>query len=260
MEESYKKEILIIRGFMKVVLNENSETLARDLCGHIKNIAARCIQERGKFILALSGGSLINILQNEIAYEMLWNDRQIDFGLWNVVLADERVVPLDHADSNYFGISKIKPWKSFSILPIDYSPNVALEEIALSYEQNLKRLTFDGNGFIDLIILGIGPDGHTASLFPGMANPNDHRTVITVSQSPKPPSNRISLSLKTINNAYNVAFVVTGYEKREIVKNILVDKKELPATWVNPRSGQLVWFFDRLAGSLIAEHLDQINC
>jgi 6-phosphogluconolactonase len=180
----------------------------------------------------------------------------------HVFYADERVVPLDHPDSNHklaldTLFSKV-PIPRDNIHSIDESQLDDLEELSDAYEKELIKefAQRDSARFpvFDLILLGIGPDGHTASLFPGheLLSEND-RWVAYIEDSPKPPPRRVTLTFPVINHAARVAFVAIGASKVQILSDIL-DTPELglPAARVRPvASGQLVWFVDDAASAQV---------
>jgi 6-phosphogluconolactonase len=179
-----------------------------------------------------------------------------------VYFADERVVPLEHEDSNYklamdTLFSKV-PIPSVNIHSIDPTLLDDLEELSDTYEKELIKefAQKDSARFpvFDLILLGTGPDGHTASLFP------DHellseadRWVAYIEDSPKPPPKRITLTYPVINHAARVAFVATGEGKKTILQQIIDEpERGLPSARVRPNSpGQLYWFVDDAASSLL---------
>jgi 6-phosphogluconolactonase len=174
-----------------------------------------------------------------------------------VFYADERVVPLDHPDSNHNSCAKAL----FSKVPIpaenihSIDPTLLdLEELTDAYEHDLIRefALRDSARFpvFDLILLGMGPDGHTASLFPGHPLLDESgRWVAWIENSPKPPPKRITLTLPVINHAVRVVFVAAGKEKKEALKSVLdspdMEGAKLPASRVKPVfPGELFWFVD----------------
>jgi len=171
-------------------------------------------------------------------------------------------VPLDHPDSNHklaldTLFSKV-PIPRDNIHSIDESQLDDLEELSDAYEKELIKefAQKDSARFpvFDLILLGIGPDGHTASLFPGheLLSETD-RWVAYIEDSPKPPPRRVTLTFPVINHAARVAFVATGASKVKILSDIL-DTPELglPAARVRPVApGQLVWFVDDAASAQV---------
>ena len=173
-----------------------------------------------------------------------------------VFYADERVVPLDHEDSNH----ALNTRELFSKVPIPpqnihtIDPSLAddLEELADAYEKELIRefAMKDSARFpvFDLILLGIGPDGHTCSLFPGHELLRETSAwVAPIEDSPKPPPKRITLTLPVVTHSVRVAFVATGAGKKDIMKQIF-DKEEgrdLPSALINQAAGEKVsWFTD----------------
>jgi 6-phosphogluconolactonase len=180
-----------------------------------------------------------------------------------VFYADERVVNLQDKDSNHklchdVLFSKVDIPKS-NIHTIDESLLDDLEELSDEYEKKLIRefASKDSARFpiFDLILLGIGPDGHTASLFPGHELlAEEDRWVAYLEDSPKPPPKRITLTYPVINHASRVAFVATGAEKKNILKTILDEPETgLPASRVRPTThGQLHWFVDDAASQNVA--------
>ena len=202
----------------------------------------------GRFSLALSGGST-----PQRFYRLLttppWRG-QIDWGSLQVFLADERFLPPDHPDSNFRmlretlidPISKI-PESNIHPMPTDGT----VEASALRYAAELQEYFGAAPPRFDLIVLGMGPDGHTASLFPGHAHPKGP-WVIPVLNSPKPPPTRLSLSLELINQAHHVLFLVTGEDKAPALSMLRESSvPALPAGAVQLDEGELIWLVDQAA-------------
>ena len=127
---------------------------------------------------------------------------------------------------------------------------------ASEYEQQLRLATKTAPSVppsLDLILLGLGEDGHTASLFPGSPILRDFRHAIATTQSPKDPPNRLTMTLAAINRASVVLFLTTGSSKAEVVRAILDPKtqaeRQFPASLVKPEEGRLVWFLDQAAAA-----------
>ncbi|OBZ78907.1 putative 6-phosphogluconolactonase [Grifola frondosa] len=214
------------------------------------------IEKKGRFTVAISGGSLPKLLTALIDRPGLKWDK------WQVFYADERVVPLDHPDSNHALATR----ELFSKVPIPAShihtidPALAddLEELSDAYEKELIRefAMKDSARFpiFDLILLGVGPDGHTASLFPAheLLSEED-RWVAYIEDSPKPPPKRVTFTFPVLNHAIRVAFVAAGASKADILPTVL-DQPEagLPASRVRPVSpGALYWFVDDAASAKV---------
>lgn len=124
--------------------------------------------------------------------------------------------------------------------------------IMCRYEQELQSLPKE-NGFpvFDIILLGMGPDGHTCSLFPGHPQVNEtSRSVTYILDSPKPPKERITLTLPVVNNARHVFFLATGKDKAPRIQEVIEKKASFPSALVQPSHGELLWFVDTIAMDL----------
>ncbi|CAA0833053.1 Probable 6-phosphogluconolactonase 1 [Striga hermonthica] len=254
----YKKDGKEVRIF------ENADELSSNLAEYISDLSESCIKERGVFAIALSGGSLISLMGKicEAPY-----NKTVDWAKWYIFWADERVVSKTHADSNY----KLVKDGFLSKVPIVHShvhsinDLVTAEQAAEDYEFAIRQLVrtrvvsvSESNDCpkFDLILLGMGPDGHVASLFPRhLALDEQDQWVTFITDSPKPPPERITFTLPVINSASNVAIVVTGGGKAEAVHLAVdgagPDGPELPAGMVRPINGELVWFLDSSAAASI---------
>jgi len=230
--------------------------LSKALSEFILKAQKEALGKKGRFTIALSGGSLPKQLGELIGNPAIRWDK------WQVYYADERVVPLDHEDSNHklcmdVLFSKVKI-PSENIHHIDTSLLDDLEELADSYERQLilEFASKDSARFpvFDLILLGLGPDGHTASLFPGHSLlVEEDRWVAHLDDSPKPPPKRITLTYPVINHASKVAFVATGESKQTILAEIMDDPavNSFPASRVQPVHGKLYWFVDDAASAKV---------
>lgn len=232
----------------------NRTELATAVSVLVARLAAEATAQRGRFTVALSGGSLMDILSAGLVGSPICTE--IDWSVWHVFWADERCVPLTSPESNYEGANRqllmhvdIPRAQLYSI-----DDTVGPAEAAAAYEAVLARVFTPRTGQLpsfDLILLGIGEDGHTASLFP--RHPLLHETkrwVAPVFDTPKPPPERITLTLPVINNARHVVFVATGKGKAPIVRELLgsdIRGTELPAQLVRPLNGDLRWFLDEAA-------------
>jgi len=204
-------------------------------------------REGERFSLALSGGSTPQRLYRLLASSP-WRE-QIDWNGLHVFLADERFLPWDHADSNFRMARETLldqvPLPAANIHPMPTDGTV--EDSAKRYESELKAFFGDAPPRFDAIILGMGPDGHTASLFPGHVHPNGP-WVLPVHGSPKPPPTRLTLSLALINQARHVLFLVTGADKAEAITSLRTPSEPiLPAGTVDLDEGQLLWLVDEAA-------------
>lgn len=236
----------------------------------VAQLSAQAVADRGRFIVALSGGSLPKILGPALTAEPLRS--RIDWSAWHMGWADERCVPQTHPDSNYV-IAKEYLFDHVSIPQTQiYNPDTSLTpaQTATAYQNTLARLFNDQftkgtqsgitNPYppmpptFDLILLGLGEDGHTASLFPGHPLLDEtERWVAPIVDSPKPPPERITLTLPVINQARAIIFITAGAGKADALADIFRnDESRLPASLVKPTSGELHWFMDEAAAIKIS--------
>ncbi|KAK4489774.1 hypothetical protein RD792_000411 [Penstemon davidsonii] len=247
------------KGNVKVF--DTEEDLAVSLAKYTADLSSKISQERDSFTVVISGGSLVKSLRKLV--EAPYID-SVDWSKWRVFWVDERVVPKDHPDSNYL----LAYTEFLSKIPIPagnvYSINDALsaEGAADDYETCIKHLVktqiidqSKATGFpkFDLMLMGIGPDGHIASLFPGHPLVQEkEKWVCSIKDSPKPPPERISFSLPVINASANIALVVAGAGKATALRTALSDESNdvdvLPVQLVAPE-GELSWFLDKEAAS-----------
>jgi 6-phosphogluconolactonase len=186
---------------------------------------------------------------------------RIDWTAWEVFWADERCVPLDSPESNFAAAKELfldhvgLPREQIHSLGHSIEPGTA----ASAYQDRLKEVFQPAPGQLprfDLILLGMGEDGHIASLFPGHELLDEKRKwVAPVFDAPKPPPERITLTLPIINLAREVIFVVAGEGKASPLRAVLdADERgqKLPAALVKPASGSLKWFLDSAAAKELA--------
>ncbi|AED93307.1 unnamed protein product [Arabidopsis thaliana] len=242
----------------RVEIYDLEENLVIDLAKFTADLSDKFCKERGAFTVVVSGGSLIKSLRKLV--ESPYVD-SIDWARWHFFWVDERVVPKNHDDSNY----KLAYDSFLSKVPIPpgnvYAINEALsaEAAADDYETCLKHLVntnilrvSESTGFpkFDLMLLGMGPDGHVASLFPGHGLCNESKKwVVSISDSPKPPSERITFTFPVINSSAHVALVVCGSGKAEAVEAALKKTGNVPPAGSVSAEDELVWFLDKPASS-----------
>ncbi len=228
--------------------------LSRALASRISGLEEHAFKARAQFNIAISGGSLLDTFTPYLITEPLRST--LNWSSWEVFWADERCVPLSSPESNFAAADRLL----FKYVKIPghkiHAPETALgpEKAARSYQETIKNVLQPETGQLprfDLILLGMGQDGHTASLFPGHEILQEKQQwVVPVFAAPKPPLERITLTLPVINQAREVIFVVTGAEKASALRAVFDNQghgQRLPAALVNPRSGHLKWFVDQAA-------------
>ena len=209
---------------------------ARFILGHARD----AIAARGLFRLALSGGNTPRAVHAELVRlgaDLAWNRVQITFG-------DERCVPPDHADSNYrmaretlLDAVAIPAGNVFRIRG-EIAPAVAAQE----YEDRLAAVAarFGEPRYAhDLVLLGLGEDGHTASLFPGSNALDETARNVIPATGPKPPPQRITMTFPLLNAARHVCFLVTGAGKHALVEEIVAGGSDYPAARI--RATAVTW-------------------
>nr|XP_033779065.1 6-phosphogluconolactonase [Geotrypetes seraphini] len=203
---------------------------------------------RRRFCLALSGGSLVALLSRDPP-----RAEALSAHSWLLAFCDERLLDFGHPESTY-GAYRTSLFSKIAIPEnqvIAINPSLPVEEAAADYARKLKEeFPEDDIPIFDLLVLGLGPDGHTASLFPDHPLLEEEEKIVApISDSPKPPPQRVTLTLPVLNAARTVVFVAIGENKATILKHVLEteEKDPLPAARVQPHSGKLLWFLDDAA-------------
>jgi len=242
----------------KVDVFRTSEALAQAAAERFVSCAAEAIRAGGRFVVALSGGSTprsLYLLLTKGAYAT-----RIDWSRVHVFWGDERCVPPTSPMSNY----RMAREALFDHVPV---PDKNVHRIrgeddpaaaAAAYERELREMfgTPDGAPMptrsFDLILLGLGEDGHTASLFPGLAAVSETERWVAAEYVAKASMWRVTLTPVLINTAAEVVFLVSGREKGEILRRVLDGPSQpsvLPAQVIAPRRGQLRWLVDAAAAA-----------
>jgi 6-phosphogluconolactonase len=231
----------------EILVFPDAAAVAEAAAQRFVSLLAKCPHER--FSVALSGGSTPQRFHRLLS-SSTWRGH-IDWSRVHVFLADERFLPWNHADSNFRMIREtlVEPLQGLlpegNLHPMPTHDTV--ETSAGRYEAELRHFFGDTVPRFDLIILGMGPDGHTTSLFPGHTHP-EGRWVLPIHNSPKPPPTRLSLSLEVINHAHHALFLVTGADKADTLTALRqADQPILPAGAVSLAEGRLVWLVDEAA-------------
>ena len=215
---------------------ETADLIAQEVCERILELAKDAIEKRGKFKFVLAGGTT-----PEKVYRLLAKSNA-DWSKWFIYHGDERVLPIDHADRN--SVMAANAFLNEVAIPkaqiFDMPTELGTEESAALYRPIVQAaLPFD------LVLLGMGEDGHTASLFP--AHVHDENDVVhTVYNSPKPPPERITISAKALSNTENLYFLITGANKRDALKQWR-DGENLPVATLNAHKNLVVFLDDAAA-------------
>ena len=218
--------------------------------------ASEAVRTRGRFTIALSGGStpkgLYTLLGNDVVPSIPWG--RICF-FWG----DERHVPPDHPDSNYrmaYEAMLVKVPVSLQNVFRIHAELKDADAVAVAYEQDLKAFFNLRPGEFprfDLTLLGLGPDGHTASLFPGTTALHEKERLFVANWVDKFKAYRFTLTLPVLNQSACVMFLVSGQEKSEILREVLENPSaDLPAQKVRPADGRLLWLVDRAAAGALS--------
>jgi 6-phosphogluconolactonase len=212
--------------------------------------AAEYFVTRRPETVALSGGSTPKLMfEMLVGQSVPWDGIQF---FWS----DERHVPPDDPESNY----RMANEALLSRVPVlaenvhrIHGENPDAAEAAADYENTIIAVTKQLLPRLDLIFLGLGTDGHTASIFPGSEVLHETKRLVAAPYVEKFQSYRITMTLPLINNAATVVFLVSGAEKAEIVKSVFDGENNYPAQAVKPTHGELIWMLDKDAASSCSE-------
>ena len=240
----------------EIHVSPDPEALAREAARRFVAAASTATAARGRFVVALSGGSTPKALLRLLA-EPPYRD-EIDWSRVHVAWGDERCVPPDHDESNYRMAREalldrvpIPPEQVYR--PLGEEPDH--QAAADAYAATLRRifgLARDEWPRFDLLHLGLGPEGHTASLFPGSPALGEREKLVAAPWVEKLGAYRLTLTPPAINAAREVQFLVAGTEKASIVREVLRgprDPNRLPAQVVAPTEGRLTWLLDAAAAA-----------
>ncbi len=239
----------------EIVVCSDAEELKRRTAERFVRFATESVAATGRFTVALSGGSTPKTL-----YSLLAGQTFQPLVPWSKVYffwGDERCVPPDHPESNY-GMARVTLLEQVPG-PLDNVVRVPTEKgdaqcVAAEYERILKTFFGLNEGQqprFDLILLGMGEDGHTASLFPGTAALQEMGTV-TANDIQRLGTHRITLTIPAINQAAHIVFLVSGTSKASVLKEVLEGQYQptrLPSQSIQPVEGKLIFLLDRAAAS-----------
>ncbi|MGA8574591.1 MAG: 6-phosphogluconolactonase [Candidatus Cybelea sp.] len=243
-----------MEGRGELQLCRDPQALARALAELFVATGVMATAERGSFHVALSGGETPRaayelLAQEPLREELSWSDVFVYFG-------DERCVPPDDEQSNYLMARRAFldavgiPAANVHRIRGEIDPGHAANEYS-----SILRTDLGNAPRFDLILLGLGSDGHTASLFPGSPPDSDDDALVRAVYAPSQMMWRVTMTPQLINAARTVAFAVEGAEKAQILATVYdgpVDPVEYPAQIVHPVSGRLIWLVDELAAGMLS--------
>jgi 6-phosphogluconolactonase len=232
------------------------EVLSHEAAVRFCELARQSVGEKHMFSVALSGGSTPRRLYALLASPVF----SIPWEGIHLFQVDERCVPLDHPESNYRMMYEAMlsrapiPEANFHRMAAELEDR---EGASRQYAAELSRILQPGPGEIphlDLVLLGMGPDGHTASLFPGTAALRDRSAWVRPNFVEQFMGYRLTLTLPMLNAATRILFLVAGADKAETLRRVLEGPRqpeELPVQYVQPATGQVEWYVDENAARLL---------
>jgi 6-phosphogluconolactonase len=233
--------------------------LAHEATDHFVSLAAEAITLRGRFAVALSGGSTPRLVYGLLASQEF--AVRVDWAGVHLFWGDERCVPSDHSDSNYRIVREVLvdplslPASNIHRMYGEIDPQKAADR----YEEELRSFFAQDPGAkaslprFDLVFLGLGPDGHTASLFPASEALGERKRWVAANYVDALRTWRLTLTPKIINAAGQVTFLVSGGRKAEILRHVLLEPRrpeKYPAQLIKPARGCLLWMIDVPAAEL----------
>lgn len=239
---------------MELHIAKDPQQLSENLAAWISNYIQEVLQDQEQFTFVLSGGNtpkqLYHLLAKEPYQQMIpWEKIHFFWG-------DERAVPFDDERNNArmayetlltpMGI----PEENIHVMRTDIAPEAAAEE----YEKLLKQYFKDSDVTFDLVLLGMGDDGHTLSLFPGMPVVHEQKHWVKTFYLPAQQMNRITLTAPVVNQAACVIFMATGAGKAVTLKNVIegtFNAEQFPSQLIRPQDGELHWFVDEAAAGAL---------
>lgn len=202
--------------------------------------------------VALSGGSTPKLMFQVLADQFR---EEVDWPRIHFFWSDERHVPPDDPESNY----RMANEALLSHVPVSANnvhrirgENPDAAAVASEYEQTITGVTKQALPRLDLIFLGLGTDGHIASIFPGSDVLHKTKRLVAAPYVEKFKSHRITMTLPLLNNGASIVFLVSGAEKAQIVKEVLEGENKFPAQAVKPTQGELIWMLDKEAAAFLS--------
>jgi len=241
---------------MSIIVEPDANALSRKGADIFIQVAAESVALRGRFVVAISGGSTPRPLHRLLREEPYRS--KIPWSRTHIFWVDERCVPVDDPASNY-GLARVDfidkipiPGDQIHPMSVDLVP----EEGATAYQRELVHYFQSQPSKIpvlDFICLGIGTDGHTASLFPDQSALSEKEQLIIAVKGGNPYVSRLTMTFPLINHAREIVFLVSGQGKAPILKAILEGPPDrFPAQMIQPLNGRLTWLLDQEAASLLS--------
>ncbi len=226
------------------VIANDVEALLAELTKRVRESISRALVARGRAAVAVTGGSVATTLLPKLGR------LEVDWSSVHVFWGDERAVPYSDPESNYGAAHAFFPSAALHPMPADSDD---LERAARAYETELTGL-FGAPPRLDVAILGVGPDGHVCSLFPGHALLSESvRFVAPITDAPKPPPRRITLTLPALIATRLVIIAALGAAKAEVAREAIENtRSELPAALVTQRAPRVLWLLDRPAARALS--------
>jgi 6-phosphogluconolactonase len=229
MSDDFDSIVGDIDDELDLTLYADAKELSEEVAVQILASIERGLKLKNQYHLVLTGGTLGVQISEALVNE--FNADPDGFAGLHIWWSDERFVPADSVERNAFPFHKTVVNSKIvihEVLASDVAKSI--DESVSDYELALENVD------IDLNILGLGPDGHVASLFPGVADIDDQRRIFAITDSPKPPPARVSFTMSTINSAQEVWIVAAGESKAEAVTKIIEGDLSIPASYVRGHS------------------------
>jgi 6-phosphogluconolactonase len=243
---------------VNIHIYQDLEALSKAVADQFTDIVVEAAKQYGRFTVALTGGNTVKDLYELLAFPPYIG--KIDWAKGRFFWGDERMVPPDHPESNYGECHHLLLHhvgvKSENIYRIrgELEPLQAVED----YQKRLRENAFEGLVWprFDLVLLGMGSDGHIASIFPGdsLGTEEDAAVIFTNAEYDGRPALRVSLTPLVFNSAKEIMFLVSGKNKAAILEKVLRgdgDPENYPALRIHPDNGEVTWFVDEEAASLL---------
>lgn len=243
----------------RIIVTPGIESLSTDGAELFQSTAVASVARTGIFTVAVSGGSSPRPMNRLLAEEPYRSG--IPWQHTHLFWADERLVPLTDPASN-FGNAEGDFLKQLAIpdgnihpMSSQKSPAAAADEYERELRRHFSRIA-SADPVFDLILLGVGEDGHTASIFPGDHSAVETTRWVTAVKGGSPKVERLTLTLMVLNQARCIAYLVSGSKKASVVRSLLTDAAgQLPPQMIAPQRGKIIWLLDEAAAALLPQDL-----